>query len=276
MLVESVRTRYGDCMRKRLAMVVALAFLGFAGWKYPAMRTGLVGRLSGAWHQWRRAGEVAGQAAPVPDRARYDVMSADLERWRLKLQSQYRRAGTPGEKCAAERDARMVLETVLPELMKCWLGTPWDFNGTASGPGNQPIACGYFVSTVLKDAGFLLDRYRLAQQPSSRILTTFVAKRDCRLMVDVPYEKFAGDMKCMGSGVYLVGLDTHVAFLVVENGRSRLIHSSGAEPYCVVDEEVDHADVLKNSCWRMLANLTAETSALRKWLEHEPFAVKGG
>ena len=55
-------------------------------------------------------------------------------------------------------------------------------------PGKIPIACGYFVSTVLQDAGRQVDHFRLAQQPSSRILTSLIPGDDCRLMVDLPYE----------------------------------------------------------------------------------------
>lgn len=262
-------------MRKALALFLLMGF-AFLGWNQRVRVAGFLEHGQAWLAGWRGGNAIDLERSPVPDRERYEVMSADLERWRTRLQAQYRKAGTPQARLAAERDARTVLEAVLPELMKCWLGTPWDFNGTASGPGSEPIACGYFVSTVLKDAGFQLDRYRLAQQPSSRILTTFVSKQDCRLMVDVPYEEFASDMLAMGSGIYLVGLDTHVAFLVVDNGTFRFIHSSGAEPYCVVEESADKAEVLKSSRWRMVANLTAEPSAVKKWLARGVFAVNEG
>ena len=70
-----------------------------------------------------------------------------------------------------------------------------------------------------------------------------------------------------GKGVYLVGLDSHVAFLVVtDEGEIRFIHSSGASPYCVVDESRDEARVLQNSRWRVTGNLTACGEVLESWL----------
>ena len=87
-----------------------------------------------------------------------------------------------------------VLEQALPAMMRCWLGTPWDFNGTAKGPGAGKIACGYFVATVLKDAGFQVDRYQLAQQPSENILRSFLPKDACDLSVGKDYQAFASDV----------------------------------------------------------------------------------
>lgn len=205
----------------------------------------------------------------------YDELLKSLGIWREKIRARHRAARTAEARIAAEEDARVLLETTLPAMMRCWLGTPWDFNGTADGPGLKPVACGYFVSTVLKDAGFQVDRYKLAQQPSSRILTSFVSKDDCRLLVDIPYERFTGAVEAMEPGIYLVGLDTHVAFLVVEEKGFRFIHSSGADPWCVVEEGREQAEVLKRSRWRMMANLTADKGLMRKWLAREALAVRG-
>src|ERR1700741_5295000 len=51
-------------------------------------------------------------------------------------------------------------------LLPCWYGTPWGFYGTTEEPGQGTIACGYFVTTVLRDAGCSLQRIKLAQYPS--------------------------------------------------------------------------------------------------------------
>lgn len=256
-------------------MLVLLVGIAYAGWTFRVHLPAAADYASGLIAHFRDKPVLVIEQAPKPDRDRYDVMREDLKSWRIKLAAAHRNARSAKAKEAAENDARVVLEAVLPELMRCWLGTPWDFHGTAEGPGGDPIACGYFVSTVLKDAGFKLDRYKLAQQPSSRILTTFVSRNECSLMVDVPYQEFSDDLVAMEPGVYLVGLDTHVAFLVVGNGTFRFIHSSSADPHCVVDEFAEDASVLRKSRWRMLANLTGDSGTLRKWLSGKTFAVSG-
>lgn len=210
---------------------------------------------------------------PKPDPERYAVLVSELTRWRNELASRYRKSQSSAERSAVEHDARVILEHTLPAMMRCWLGTPWDFNGTAPKPGGGRIACGYFVATVLQDAGFQVNRYQLAQQPSGNILRSFLEKNDCVLSVGQPYEPFADSLQSARPGIYLVGLDTHVAFLVVNSEGFRFIHSSGSQPWCVVDEGREQAGVLQRSNWRMLGNLTADSKVMQTWLKAEKITV---
>lgn len=249
-------------------LLLTLAALGGAGW----------------WQrdwcvvQWNRvrASVAAQQEEKIkPDPATYATLKGELERWRLDLAKRYRAAQGAQAKAAVEDDARVLLEHVLPEMMRCWLGTPWDFHGTAGQPGEGKIACGYFVATVLKDAGFKVDRYRLAQQPSENILRSFLPKEACKLTVGQEYETFATGMNAREPGVYVVGLDTHVAFIVTGEEGFRFIHSSGSSPWCVVDEDQEAAVVLQRSKWRMIGNLTGDRKVIRRWLAGEKISVRG-
>ncbi len=252
-----------------LALLTLLAWAGGAGWWF---REPL-----GDWFHTVSGGVDMGvKETARPDPARYRVLAGELERWRKELAARYRKAGTDTERMAVEQDARVVLECVLPEMMRCWLGTPWDFNGTAERPGGGKIACGYYVATVLKDAGFQVDRYQLAQQPSENILRSFLGKDSCVLTVGKAYDAFAADVERAEPGVYLVGLDTHVAFIVAgARDGFRFIHSSGSRPWCVVDEGRSEALVLQRSNWRMLGHFTADPRVLRRWLTAEKILVRG-
>lgn len=212
---------------------------------------------------------------PKPDPATYATLTVEAERWRKELSALHSAARTPLERAAIEDDARAFLELILPEMMRCWLGTPWDFHGTSSTPGEGKIACGYFVSTVLRDAGFRVDRFRLAQQPSGNILHSFLKKSETTLTVGIPYDSFASSLQSAGPGIYIVGLDTHVAFLVASPEEFRFIHSSGSRPWCVVDESRQNASVLAKSNWRMIGNLTANRDLIRRWLAAEKIKVHG-
>ena len=257
-------------MRKRLAILFALlAVAGGAGWSFRAEAVKLWRWLAGSM-------PLPVAVAPRPDPESYARLAGDLGRWRGEFAARHRAAGDETGRSAVEHDARVLLETVLPEMMRCWLGTPWDFNGTAAKPGAGKIACGYFVATVLKDAGFVVDRYQLAQQPSANIMRSFLAKEACVLTVDEPYEAFVSTTAARAPGIYLVGLDTHVGFVVVDGrGSFRFIHSSGSRPWRVVDESPDQAEVLRRSSWRMLGNLTADGEVLRRWLAGGKIAVRG-
>jgi hypothetical protein len=256
-------------MRKRQVLLIPLIAIGAAaGWWFREP-------LAGLWRTTTGGAELVLRKKLQPDPETYAVLTKDLERWRKDLAARHRNAKTAAERAAVEADARAVLELALPEMMRCWLGTPWDFSGTAKEPGAGKIACGYFVATVLKDAGFRVDRFQLAQQASENILRSFLPKESCDLSVGKDYQAFASEAEKREPGVYLVGLDTHVAFLVVGGEGFRFIHSSGSRPWCVVDENRADAGVLQRSKWRMLGNLTAEPAVLKRWLKAEKIVVRG-
>ncbi len=253
--------------RSCLGTVLLLALIaGGAAWWFRAE----LGEL------WKRHGEpvlVIGRQPPQPDPDRYEVLKEETERWRKDLEGRYREAVDEGGRDAVIEEAAVFLETALPDLMGCWLGTPWDFNGHCETPGGGKIACGYFVATVLRDAGFRVDRYRLARQPSQNILRTFLPKREMSLRVGVPYEQYAAELRELPAGVRIVGLDTHVGFIVSRPGGFRFVHSSGSSPWCVVDEAEAEAEVLRRSNYRVQGNLTANREVVRKWLLGETFEV---
>jgi len=214
------------------------------------------------------------QLTPVPDPAKWEILRLDLQRWRKHYADQYRAAKTDKEKKAVIAASRDLLEHSLPEFMRCWLGTPWDFNGTATKPGEGKIACGYFVTTVLEAAGFRIERTALAQQASQQILRTFLPMDDLRLRVGVPYKTFRFETTRGRPGIYLVGLDTHIGFVVVKDQEFRFIHSSGSQPWCVVDESSEQALVLERSNYRVLGNITASDEVIRRWLMGEKFPTQ--
>lgn len=202
------------------------------------------------------------------------MLKEEAGRWRKDLAAKYAKARTSEEKDRVLAKTRRFLETLLPEMMRCWLGTPWDFHGTAEGPGEGKIACGYFVATVLRDAGFRVDRYKLARQPSQNIIRSFLPRESLDLKVGTPYDAWADGLSGAEAGVRIIGLDSHVAFLVTGPDGFRFIHSSGSMPWCVVDESRGDAEVLRRSNYRVHGLLTGDRNVLLRWLKAEKIAVK--
>ena len=243
-----------------------LAGSAFAGWKY---REPLVN----FYHEFvERPAETEEE---VPDPERYQVLIAELSSKRENLSARYATARTALEISSAISEGRRTLESTLPEMMRCWLGTPWDFNGTCQTPGSGKIACGYFVSTILRDAGFKVERIRLAQQPSQNIIATFLPRNEMHIRAGQPYPDFLDQVISRGPGIRIVGLDSHVAFLVItESDGLRFIHSSGAAPKCVVDESREDADVLQRSNYRVTGNLTRSDDVIHHWLTGQKWPTK--
>ena len=233
----------------------------------------------GVW-VWKMDGDdafsvlIRGERRPEPDKERYEVLTGELERWREDLGADYRKAQTQAEKAAVEHDARLLLELVMPEMMRCWLGTKYDFNGTAEKPGEGTVACGYYVSTVIRDAGFRVNRYKLAQQPSENIMRTFLPSNACLLKVGQDFGSYADWVEEMEPGIYVIGLDTHVGFIVNQSDGMTLFHSSGSKPWMVVEEARKKAGVIQRSRWRMIGGLTKDPKVIRTWLAGEKVKIR--
>lgn len=233
----------------------------------------------GGWWLWRveQSGGfspfVAKKEKPVPDLERYEVLKGELKQWRGELVNRYRMARSPEQKAAVEHDARVMLELIMPEMMRCWLGTGYDFNGVAERPGEGKIACGYYVSTLIRDAGFKVNRYTLAQQASQNILRTFTEKENCLLRVGEKYASYVDWVETLEPGIYIIGLDTHVGFVVIEKDGMKFLHSSGIDKAGVVEELRDEALAIKWSNWRMLGHFTTDPNVIRIWLAGENVTV---
>lgn len=242
--------------------VLILAAVGGVGW--------LIWRAEerGTFEVW-----VTGVKKPEPNLARYEILVGEMKRWQEDLAEAYEEAASEEERKEVEGDARVILELVLSEMMRCWIGTGYDFNGIAEKPGSGRIACGYFVSTVIRDAGFRVNRYRLAQQPSENILRTFIERENCLLSVGKDFEAYADWVETLEPGIYLIGLDTHVGFIVIREDGMGFIHSSGANLVGVVEEPREDASAIRNSRWRMLGNFSGDPDVLRTWLGRKKIEV---
>ena len=85
----------------------------------------------------------------------YTELKASIIARRTELGAVYARSD---RKDTVITTARAYLLTTIDAQFEHWKGTPWDFNGTTRTPGEGAIACGYFVTTVLEQAGFKIER----------------------------------------------------------------------------------------------------------------------
>jgi hypothetical protein len=95
----------------------------------------------------------------------YALSRFRIEQTRHRFQDRYRLLSEPAARnelldSAGEYFTSALINDIIPH----WYGTVWDFNGHTENPRKGTIACGYFVSTTLTDAGFEIDRYKMAQQ----------------------------------------------------------------------------------------------------------------
>lgn len=166
----------------------------------------------------------------------------------------------------AQKDS-LLRNAVSEKLFPYWEGTRWGFNGTTEIPGEGKIACGYFVTTLLRDCGIELDRVRLARMGSEEMIEELVTDSSISRYSHVDLQKFIADIKTHGDNLYVLGLDTHVGFLVCEKGTCWFIHSSGGYPWCVVKEQAEKCAALEHSNYRVAGRVTGDEKFLARWKE---------
>jgi hypothetical protein len=164
-------------------------------------------------------------------------------------------------------------EALDQELFPHWYGTQWDFYGTTETPREGKIACGYFVTTLLRDAGFQLERARLAQQASEKIILSLVRPAFVQRFRNAPLADFVAAVKHKGAGLYVVGLDNHVGFILHDGQETYFVHSSYGDPQEVVKEIAAESAILGGSRYRVLGALTADEQLLAKLLNGSKIRV---
>src|SRR5262245_16796602 len=194
---------------------------------------------------------------------------------RASLREALDRAEDEASRIARQRESARYLERALVDVvLPRWDGTPWSFHGTSTAPGSGSIACGYFVSTTLEEAGFRVERARLAQQPAEAIIKTLVPPEAIARFSDVPVERFVAAMAARGDGLYVIGLDNHVGFLIVRGAEVLFHHSSYVSPAKVMRERARDAAPLVASRYRVVGKLFTDDALITSWLDGAPIPTK--
>ncbi|MCF8307257.1 MAG: hypothetical protein K9G57_17200 [Ignavibacteriales bacterium] len=167
---------------------------------------------------------------------------------------------------AEQKIAKKLIEIIYNEIIPYWYGRPWAFHGATQNPDSGSIACGYFVTTILRDSGFNLERVKLAQQASEIIIRSLVDNSNIRKYRNMKLSRMLEDIKNDGAGVYVVGLDIHTGFIVNDGTEIWFIHSSYQDPFCVIKEKAGESFILGSSAYRVTGNLTVDTNLLSKWV----------
>ncbi len=166
-----------------------------------------------------------------------------------------------------------LLKIIDTNLFPFWYGTDYYFFGESQTPGQGKTSCGHFVTTILKDAGFVLDRRKLAQYPSEMMIKHMVAPEHIHRFSNVKLTDFLKEVQRLGDGLYVTGLDTHSGFTLNKDGNVFFIHASGRYPNCVLKEAAFESKVLKASKYRVLGKLSGNNELLTRWVSRDSLVL---
>ena len=215
--------------------------------------------------------------SPSVDRRTYEQRVSDLETRRHAMATALQTIDDPTDRARHIDNARNVaIKTIVEDLLPAWYGTPWAMNGTATHPGDEPIACGYFVSTLLRDAGFSLHRVRFGQAAALRIQkATTPSGRKVHRFFSIPPASLAHEIAALGDGLYIIGLNVHVGFVVVDGGDVGFVHSSYTGDRQVSNEPLAEAQAIANSqpAGYFVSELLTTDDAVKDWLTARPLTL---
>lgn len=204
----------------------------------------------------------------VPTKAYPDILK-DLEIKRNQYHLKYLKA-LPEEKPKVINEVKTYLfHQLTAEIFPSWYGTPWDFNGITETPQEGHIACGYFVTTTLRDLGFKIPRVKWAQAASETMIVA--ATDDVKRFSNVEMKDVYAWLQAHENTIFIVGLDNHTGY-VYNNGTEILfVHSSPFnKSHGVVAEPVMEHSPLTVSKYRVFGRILTDEMII-SWMEKKAF-----
>ncbi|MDG5490427.1 hypothetical protein [Psychroserpens sp. SPM9] len=157
-----------------------------------------------------------------------------------------------------------LLNTIVPH----WYGTEWDFNGHTNIPNQGEIACGYFVSTTLKHLGFNLNRYKMAQQAGLIEAQMLQPKAQLQIFSNLSFESLKAKVNSVYTdGVYFVGLDNHVGYVLVKNKELYFLHSSYYDDKVMI-ELAETSPCFPSNIY-VFAEVSTNKHLVKRWIFNE-------
>ena len=191
---------------------------------------------------------------------------------RDSLKTAYQKAGTEARAKVIAKAQKRFVDVVTAGLIPAWYGTAWDFNGVTQVPGEGKIACGYFLTTVLRDAGISLPRAKMAQQASLIIIRSLTPRETILDYSRITSAQFAEKVAAQPKGLYIAGLDIHTGFILHDTKGVWFIHSSYGDPAVVVKEVASKSDVLAQSK-RFVLGRVDNAVLMEKWVTGTEVAI---
>lgn len=200
-----------------------------------------------------------------PDSLSYDDAKMSIGQLRKKLGAQFRQGHISIEGVKNEFTTHLV-DGLIPH----WYGTPWSFGGHTAIPNQGKIACGYFISTTLRDMGLQLNRYKLAQKsPIDEAMIISCGSQIYNVEQKDHVKAFEEIDILTKEGLYFIGFDTgHVGYLLKRNGELFLIHSNYLAPISVCIESLKDSRVFKSFTKFHLVDISHNEMLIQQWLDN--------
>lgn len=173
---------------------------------------------------------------------------------------------------AIDSASQYVYSRLINDIVPHWYGTEWDFNGHTNIPNQGEIACGYFVSTTLKHLGFNLNRYKMAQAAGLDEAKLLQPRPDLKIFSNVTFEQLRAKVNSVYTdGIYFVGLDNHVGYVLIKNAELYFLHSSYCDDIVVIEPAEKSPCFLSNLY--VFAEISTNKELIKSWIFSERLQI---
>ncbi|OUR98260.1 hypothetical protein A9Q86_14500 [Flavobacteriales bacterium 33_180_T64] len=173
---------------------------------------------------------------------------------------------------AIDSASKYIYSKLLNDIIPHWYGTEWDFNGHTNIPNNGEIACGYFVSTTLKHLGFNLNRYKMAQQAGLLEARMLQPKSELKMYSNESFKSLKEKLNTIyANGIYFVGLDNHVGYVLIKDRELYFLHSSYYDDKVMI--ELAEQSPCFDSNFYVFAEISTNRKLIASWILNERLNV---
>lgn len=194
----------------------------------------------------------------------YDSLKSFVKQLQADAKTSYTKASGSQKDSILKAAHDTLSALIITDYFGHWYGTKWEFHGTTRIPQKGAIACGYFVTTVLEDAGFNIPRIKWACAASETMIKGMTKK--LKHIINRPVSEVEEYIRKSGKGLYVVGLDNHTGFIYNNGVEIRFVHSNYYLPQeGVMAQELDVNHPLKNSKYRVIGKLL-DDAMMKNWI----------
>ena len=199
------------------------------------------------------------------EKKKYSTLIQDISNKRTEFKIAYTRSNSTQKNLVLRQVKSFLNTTISKDIFPHWYGTKWNFNGASRIPKKGSIACGYFVTNTLTDIGFNIPRVKWAQS-ASEVFIKELAPNNIKRFSNKTISEIEKYLLTSGDGIYLVGLDMHVGFIIVQDDKINFVHSNYYQPEIgVMSENINSRNPLRDSKYRIIGKLMSDEMIIA-WL----------
>ena len=198
----------------------------------------------------------------------YSIAKNKIETQQKAIKANYLKASAQEKKALLLSTKQVITKNLTSTIIPFWYGTKWSFDGYTAIPKQGEIACGYFVSTTLSHVGFKLNRYKLAQKDPKKEAELLQINGAIEVLEKSPSELKKHFINTKKDGLYFVGLDFHVGYLLKENNEVFFIHSNYINHEGVKKESITESKAFVSKKYYIVA-ITENEKLVEKWILNE-------